>query len=52
LDAEDLALLAAVTKQARGPLGDVYALERDRNTDHGRIMKYDLNARGTVATSS
>jgi aryl-alcohol dehydrogenase-like predicted oxidoreductase len=52
LDAEDLAILAAVTKQARGPLGDVYALERDRNTDHGRIMKYDLNARETVATSA
>ena len=26
-----------------GPQGDVYALERDRNGRHGRIMKYNLN---------
>ena len=35
--------LAAVTAQRRGPPGDVYALERDRNGPHGRIMKYELN---------
>jgi aryl-alcohol dehydrogenase-like predicted oxidoreductase len=26
-----------------GPQGDVYALERDRNGPHGRIMRYNLN---------
>ena len=36
--------LAAVTARARGPNGDVYALERDRTGRHGSIMKYNLNA--------
>jgi len=40
---EDRAVLAAVTAQRRGPPGDVYTLERDRNGPHGRIMKYELN---------
>ena len=30
--------------QRRGPSGDTYALERDRDGPHGRIMKYNLNA--------
>ncbi len=30
-------------RQAPGPAGDVFALERDRDGPHGRIMKYDLN---------
>jgi len=50
LDLQDLAALAAVRSEARGPLGDVYGLERDRNTAHSRIMKYDLNAQATGAT--
>jgi aryl-alcohol dehydrogenase-like predicted oxidoreductase len=50
LDHEDLAALAVVRSEAQGPLGDVYGLERDRNTAHGRIMKYDLNAKATDAT--
>jgi aryl-alcohol dehydrogenase-like predicted oxidoreductase len=29
---------------APGPLGDVFALERDRDGPHGRIMHYDLNS--------
>jgi aryl-alcohol dehydrogenase-like predicted oxidoreductase len=40
----DAAAVAAVTQQRRGPLGDIYELERDRTGPHGRIMKYDLNS--------
>jgi aryl-alcohol dehydrogenase-like predicted oxidoreductase len=43
LDAADHAALDAVLAQAPGPAGDTYALERDREGPHGRIMKYDLN---------
>jgi aryl-alcohol dehydrogenase-like predicted oxidoreductase len=42
LDAEDLATLDALA--GPGPSGDVYALERDRDGRHGRIMKYNLGA--------
>ncbi len=35
--------LAAILAQCPGPQGDTYALERDRNGPHGRIMKYNLN---------
>lgn len=34
---------AIVAVLPAGPQGDVYALERDRNGRHGRIMKYNLN---------
>jgi hypothetical protein len=44
LDAADRAAVAAVTDRRRGPLGDVYLLERDRSGPHGQIMKYELNA--------
>ena len=27
----------------QGPRGDTFALERDREGPHGRIMKYNLN---------
>ena len=43
LDPMDIEALDAVTHGAPGPLGDVYALERDRHGPHGRIMKYELN---------
>ena len=43
LDAVDHAAIRAVTNHRRGPLGDVYALERDRTGAHGRIMQYTLN---------
>jgi aryl-alcohol dehydrogenase-like predicted oxidoreductase len=39
----DRAEIDAVLAERRGPLGDAYALERDREGPHGRIMKYDLN---------
>jgi aryl-alcohol dehydrogenase-like predicted oxidoreductase len=44
LSPEELSLIASVTSRRKGPAGDVYALERDRQGDHGRIMKYELNA--------
>jgi aryl-alcohol dehydrogenase-like predicted oxidoreductase len=43
LDAMDVEALDTATRGASGPLGDVYALERDRHGPHGRIMKYELN---------
>lgn len=43
LDAQDHALLAPILAAHPGPAGDTYALERDRNGPHGRIMKYELN---------
>ncbi|MGE3301994.1 MAG: aldo/keto reductase [Hyphomonadaceae bacterium] len=44
LDSEDHAALDALLAAHPGPPGDTYALERDRNGPHGRIMKYNLNA--------
>jgi len=41
---EDRAEVEAVARKRRGPIGDVYELERDRNGRHGSIMKYNLNA--------
>ena len=41
----DRAQIAAAMAHAPGPEGDVYALERDATGPHGRIMKYNLNAR-------
>jgi aryl-alcohol dehydrogenase-like predicted oxidoreductase len=43
LDAEDKAALAAILVERKGPAGDTFELERDREGKHGRIMKYDLN---------
>ncbi len=43
LDAADHAAIVAVLSRRRGPSGDVYTLERDREGPHGRIMKYTLN---------
>jgi len=43
LDAADRAALDAVLATAPGPAGDPYALERDREGPHGRIMRTDLN---------
>jgi aryl-alcohol dehydrogenase-like predicted oxidoreductase len=44
LNEGDHAEIAAVLAQRRGPDGDTYTLERDRNGRHGSIMKYNLNA--------
>jgi aryl-alcohol dehydrogenase-like predicted oxidoreductase len=43
LDDADRAAIAAALAERRGPSGDVFALERDRDGPHGRIMKVNLN---------
>lgn len=43
LGASDRRLIDDVLRDARGPSGDVYELERDRDGPHGRIMRYNLN---------
>jgi aryl-alcohol dehydrogenase-like predicted oxidoreductase len=43
LDDADRARIEAVRCKRRGPLGDTFALERDKDGPHGRIMKYNLN---------
>jgi aryl-alcohol dehydrogenase-like predicted oxidoreductase len=43
LSSEDARDINAICTQRRGPYGEVYALERDRDGPHGRIMKYTLN---------
>ncbi len=43
LSESDHALLRSLVQGRRGPLGDTYTLERDRNGPHGSIMKYNLN---------
>jgi len=43
LDDDDRGLIAAVLAERRGPTGDTFELERDRDGRHGRIMKYNLN---------
>jgi aryl-alcohol dehydrogenase-like predicted oxidoreductase len=43
LDDADRAAIAAVLARRQGPSGDTYALERDKDGRHGRIMKYNLN---------
>jgi aryl-alcohol dehydrogenase-like predicted oxidoreductase len=45
LDGEDRAAIDAVLVRRTGPAGDTYALERDREGRHGRIMNYNLNRR-------
>ncbi len=45
LDAEDRGAIQAILDTAPGPKGSVFALERDRNGRHGKIMKYNLNTR-------
>jgi len=44
LSSQDHADIAALLARRRGPVGDTFALERDRNGPHGAIMKYNLNA--------
>jgi len=43
LQSADFAALETVLRKRTGPVGDVYALERDIHGRHGRIMKYELN---------
>jgi aryl-alcohol dehydrogenase-like predicted oxidoreductase len=43
LDSDDRTAIADFLAEHPGPQGDFYALERDRDGPHGRIMKYELN---------
>ncbi len=43
IDAGLVAEIEGLFGQARGPLGPVYGLERDRTSPHGAIMRYELN---------
>jgi diketogulonate reductase-like aldo/keto reductase len=43
LTREDRAEIALVTDNRRGPAGDCYELESDRNGPHGQIMRYNQN---------
>jgi aryl-alcohol dehydrogenase-like predicted oxidoreductase len=45
LSVADKAEIEAVVARGRGPLGDVYALERDLIGRHGSIMHYNNNAK-------
>jgi aryl-alcohol dehydrogenase-like predicted oxidoreductase len=42
LDEEDLAAIQRLTDEAKGPVGDVYGLERTKGGKHALIMKYNL----------
>lgn len=44
LDDEDRRVLRAWVVDAPGPRGPVYALERDRDGPHGRVMRYNIHA--------
>ncbi len=43
LDDADRAMLDAIVARRRGPQGDIYELESDRDGRHGRIMRYNQN---------
>lgn len=43
LQEDDLAIIQQQIDRAKGPVGTVYGLERDKTGKHGRIMKYNLN---------
>jgi aryl-alcohol dehydrogenase-like predicted oxidoreductase len=47
LQAGDREAITAIVELRAGPGGEVYALERDRTSRHGSIMKYDLNAKAS-----
>lgn len=47
LDEEDHAAVDAVTARRKGPVGDCYDLERDKEGRHGRIMHYGEGGSGT-----
>lgn len=43
LDQEDAKCIESVLKEAKGPEGDTYSLERVKGGKHASIMKYNLN---------
>lgn len=44
LDEEDVDEIRGVIARRRGPTGDVFDLERDKEGPHGSIMRYNLNS--------
>ncbi|MBD9597382.1 aldo/keto reductase [Ensifer sp. ENS05] len=44
LSQDDLEAINRIVAEGKGPLGDIYDLERDRTGRHGAIMHYNLNA--------
>jgi aryl-alcohol dehydrogenase-like predicted oxidoreductase len=42
LDEEDLGTIQQATRQAQGPVGDIYSVERVKGGSHASIMKYNL----------
>jgi aryl-alcohol dehydrogenase-like predicted oxidoreductase len=40
---DDRRAMDMILARARGPAGDVYALEREKGGRHARVMRYDLN---------
>lgn len=43
LEEQELKSIQQQIDQAKGPIGSVFGLERDKTGKHGRIMKYNLN---------
>ena len=43
LSEHEISRIDEILSRSPGPKGPVYALERDRESRHGRIMKYNLN---------
>jgi len=43
LDREDVGAIETIVEEAEGPVGPVYALEREKGGRHAAIMKYNLN---------
>lgn len=43
LDEDEVRAIQQVLSRARGPSGEVYALEREKGGKHARIMRYELN---------
>lgn len=52
LTAANRVAIAEHLERAPGPSGDVFALERDREGPHGRIMRYDLNQEEAAGLSA
>lgn len=49
LDADDRALLEQIVRAAPGPAGECYALERDKDSVHAKIMQMNQNTHGAPA---
>ncbi len=43
LDSEDYNLINEILDQSKGPAGDIYSVEREKDSPHYAIMRYNLN---------